>query len=268
VKIYIFTGPSLPRRAAQAIWREPAYLAPVAQGDVYRIARRKPAAIGITDGFFERLPAVWHKEILWALSKGIRVYSSSSMGALRAAELSGYGMIGVGSIYEDYASGALTDDDEVTLAHAPASNNYRPVSEPLVNIRYTLAKAAAAAIVAQPTARALAQIAKALFYPLRSYEKSSRKVFTNACPRKNCGISVPGSRLAESIRSAWTQSPCSLACGKIYAAVRRHSRRISSFKIRCSGFASGGLAELHARAEKVSRANPLLAVAIFHSPIQ
>lgn len=175
MKVFIFTGPSLPRPAAQAIWRQPVYLAPVAQGDVYRIARRKPAAIGIIDGFFERLPSVWHKEILWALSKGIRVYGSSSMGALRAAELSAYGMIGVGSIYEGYASGALTDDDEVTLAHAPAANKYRAVSEPLVNIRYTLAKAAAAEIVSQPTAGALAQIAKALFYPLRNYEKIIEK---------------------------------------------------------------------------------------------
>jgi len=171
VKVFIFTGPSLPRPAARALWREPAYLAPVAQGDVYRVASRKPAAIGIIDGFFERLPAVWHKEILWALSKGIRVYGSSSMGALRAAELSAYGMIGVGSVYEGYASGALTDDDEVTLAHAPAANKYRAVSEPMVNIRCTLAQAAAAAIVSQPTADALARIAKALFYPLRNYEK-------------------------------------------------------------------------------------------------
>lgn len=171
MKVFIFTGPSLPRPAAQAIWSEPAYLAPAAQGDVHRIARRKPAAIGIIDGFFERLPAVWHKEILWALSQGIRVYGSSSMGALRAAELAAYGMIGVGSIYEDYASGALTDDDEVTLAHASAASQYRAVSEPLVNIRHTLTKAADAAIVSHPTASALTQIAKALFYPLRNYEK-------------------------------------------------------------------------------------------------
>jgi hypothetical protein len=138
---------------------------------VYQIARRKPWGIGIIDGFFERMPSVWHKEILWALSNGIHVYGSASMGALRAAELSVFGMIGVGTIYEDYASGALTDDDEVTLAHAPAEKKYRAVSEPMVNIRRTLSKAAAERIVSETTADGLVHIGKALFYPLRTYEK-------------------------------------------------------------------------------------------------
>ena len=171
MKAYIFTGPSLPRQDALEIWGEPIYLAPVAQGGVYQIARRKPWGIGIIDGFFERMPSVWHKEILWALSNGIHVYGSASMGALRASELSVFGMIGVGTIYEDYASGALTDDDEVTLAHAPAEKKYRAVSEPMVNIRRTLSKAAAERIVSETTADGLVHIGKALFYPLRTYEK-------------------------------------------------------------------------------------------------
>ena len=171
MKVCIFTGPSLPRQVALEIWSEPTYLAPVAQGDVYQIARRKPWGIGIIDGYFERTPSVWHKEILWALSKGIHIYGSASMGALRGAELSAFGMIGVGTIYEDYANGALADDDEVTLAHASAGRKYRAVSEPLVNIRRTLSKAAAEGIVSGATADCLVQIGKALFYPLRTYEK-------------------------------------------------------------------------------------------------
>ena len=171
MKVCIFTGPSLPRQVALEIWSEPTYLAPVAQGDVYQIARRKPWGIGIIDGYFERTPSVWHKEILWALSKGIHIYGSASMGALRGAELSAFGMIGVGTIYEDYANGALTDDDEVTLAHASAGRKYRAVSEPMVNIRRTLSKAAAEGIVSGATSDSLVQIGKALFYPLRTYEK-------------------------------------------------------------------------------------------------
>jgi hypothetical protein len=171
MNVYIFTGPSLPKQEARKIWSEPAYLAPVAQGDVYQIARRKPWGIGIIDGFFERIPSVWHKEILWALSEGIHVYGSASMGALRAAELSAFGMIGVGTIYEDYASGALADDDEVTLAHAPAGKKYRAVSEPMVNIRRTLSKAVADGIVSGATADSLVEFGKALFYPLRTYER-------------------------------------------------------------------------------------------------
>jgi len=171
MKVYIFTGPSLPWQEAFQIWNGPTYLAPVSQGGVYQIARRKPWGIGIIDGYFERTPSVWHKEILWALSEGIHVYGSASMGALRAAELSAFGMIGVGTIYEDYANGALTDDDEVTLTHAPAGKKYRAVSEPMVNIRRTLSKAAAEGIVSGATADCLVQIGKTLFYPLRTYEK-------------------------------------------------------------------------------------------------
>ena len=54
-----------------------------------------PGAIGVIDGYFDGVPSVWHKEILWALSQGIRVFGGASMGALRAAELDGFGMTGV-----------------------------------------------------------------------------------------------------------------------------------------------------------------------------
>ena len=78
---------------------------PAAQGDVYRAALSRPVAIGLVDGYFERVPAVWHKEILWALSQGIHVFGSASMGALRAAELAPFGMVGVGAIFEAYRDG-------------------------------------------------------------------------------------------------------------------------------------------------------------------
>lgn len=171
MKLFVFTGPSLPPGLACRHWNEPTYLPPVSQGDVYRIARRKPWGIGIIDGFFERLPAVWHKEILWALSRGISVYGSASMGALRAAELAAFGMIGVGSIFEGYASGAIEDDDEVTLAHAPGGRDFRPASEAMVSIRATFGKAVREGMLPAATGERLTQIAKSLFYPYRTYDR-------------------------------------------------------------------------------------------------
>src|SRR5207247_669783 len=117
------------------------YLPPVSQGDVYRVALERPQAIGIIDGYFERVPAVWHKEILWALAQGIRVYGSASMGALRAVELAPFGMDGIGRIFEAYQKGILEDDDEVAVAHSPVEMGYRVLSEAMVNIRHTLAAA-------------------------------------------------------------------------------------------------------------------------------
>ena len=52
-----------------------------------------------------------------------------------------YGMIGVGQIYQDLASGRLEDDDEVALTHAGAEDDFRPLSDALVSIRATLAAA-------------------------------------------------------------------------------------------------------------------------------
>ena len=85
--IYVFLGPTLPADQARAELPSAVFLPPVSQGDLYRVALRGPRAIGIVDGYFHRVPAIWHKEVLWAMSRGIHIYGSASMGALRAAEL-------------------------------------------------------------------------------------------------------------------------------------------------------------------------------------
>ena len=156
------------------------YLPPVQHGDVYRLASlRRPRAIGIIDGYFQQVPAVWHKEILWAMEQGIDVFGSASMGALRAAELAPFGMQGVGRIFEAYRDRALApyfsepfeDDDEVAVIHGPPEAGYVAVSEALVNIRCTLAAAESAKVIGKSTRDALVAGMKRLFYPERSYEK-------------------------------------------------------------------------------------------------
>lgn len=164
----VFAGPSLPPRARPAHpafdWRPP-----VRQGDVYRVALGRPAAIGIVDGYFEFTPTVWHKEILWAMARGIRVFGAASVGALRAAELDAFGMHGIGRIYESFRSGALQDDDEVAVLHGPEELGYPPVTEAMVNIRATLAAAQRDGIVEATLAAELAGMAKSLFYKDRTY---------------------------------------------------------------------------------------------------
>jgi hypothetical protein len=166
--IYIFTGPTLSAEEGRA-GLDATFLPPVAQGDVYRATRERPVAIGIIDGYFERVPAVWHKEILWAMSEGIHVFGSASMGALRAAELAPFGMEGVGSIFESFQRGELEDDDEVTVAHGSAEDGYRLLSEAMVNIRATLAAAEAERVVGGQTRTVLEQVAKGLFYVERAW---------------------------------------------------------------------------------------------------
>ena len=170
MNVVVFLGPTLSTHEAS---RELAatYLPPAAQGDVYRAAKERPFAIGIIDGYFERLPAVWHKEILWALAHGVHVFGAASMGALRAAELSAFGMVGVGQIFEAFRSEQLEDDDEVAVSHGDRSSGYRPTSEAMVNVRATLAGAEAAGVIGPALRADLERVAKSLFYPDRSYPR-------------------------------------------------------------------------------------------------
>jgi len=168
MQIVVFAGPTVSAREGGAIvdatWRPPA-----AQGDVYEAAAAGAHAIAIVDGYFERVPAVWHREILWAMARGVHVFGSASMGALRAAELHTFGMVGVGAIFEAYRDGVLEDDDEVAIVHRDAENGFRPSSEAMVNIRATLVAAVRETIVSQATADVIVGQAKALFYPNRHY---------------------------------------------------------------------------------------------------
>ncbi|MDF3061946.1 MAG: hypothetical protein K0S06_2055 [Microvirga sp.] len=165
----VFVGPTLPVEIAQK-QLDAVYLPPAAQGDVYRAAQRSPSIIGVIDGYFANVPAVWHKEILWALSRGIRVFGSASIGALRAAELALFGMEGIGAIYQAYAAGALEDDDEVAVMHGPGEVGYAALSEAMVNIRATLANAEAHGAISAAVRRQLVGIAKQTFFPQRTYE--------------------------------------------------------------------------------------------------
>ncbi|MGH6947581.1 MAG: TfuA-like protein [Kiloniellales bacterium] len=175
---YVFLGPTLPATEARSIC-EVRILPPVRQGDLYRLVEaERPAAVGIVDGAFQHVPAVWHKEILWAMKRGVYVVGAASMGALRAAELEAFGMKGVGAVFGAYRDGVLAgyddeafeDDDEVAVIHGPPETGYLPLSEALVNIRVTLRAAEAAGVLSSAFRRRLAAIAKATFYQERSYD--------------------------------------------------------------------------------------------------
>src|SRR5213078_1461876 len=128
MNVFIFTGPTISPAEASAELKA-VYLPPAAEGDVYRVALHRPQAIGIIDGYFQSIPTVRHKEILWAMSRGIHVFGSASMGALRAAELAAFGMEGAGKIFKLYRDGVLDDDDEVAIAHGSAEVEFIAGSE-------------------------------------------------------------------------------------------------------------------------------------------
>ncbi|MEY4580928.1 MAG: hypothetical protein RL701_5631 [Pseudomonadota bacterium] len=212
----VFLGPSLARCDAMPLLAAD-YRPPAAQGDVYRAALQGPKAIGLIDGYFERLPAVWHKEILWAMSQGIHVFGASSMGALRAAELAAFGMVGVGEIFEGYRSGALTDDDEVTVVHADASLDYRSMSVAMVDIRATVQAAIEAEQLTHENAQAVLDSAKSLFYVERNYpriileaaqqtEPGALECFTSWCPEHHVQLKRRDARQLLQTMAEWLQT--------------------------------------------------------------
>jgi hypothetical protein len=136
MKTLVYVGPTLPAEQVRKLLPDATVMPPAAVGDILRASRRRDVArIAIIDGYFERMAAVWHKEILIAIERGIEVWGAASMGALRAAELHAFGMRGVGTIYQWYKRGVITADDEVAVAHLPAEYGYRATSDALVNFR-------------------------------------------------------------------------------------------------------------------------------------
>ena len=135
MKTCVFAGPTLYREPRPTGIRR---YGPAAMGSVFRAVEAGFRRIGIVDGLFGNAPSVWHKEILYAISAGVEVVGAGSMGALRAAELSGFGMIGIGRIFRLFRSGLWSDDDEVAVIHASEELDYCPLSETMANIRFTL----------------------------------------------------------------------------------------------------------------------------------
>jgi hypothetical protein len=170
-RIVVFVGPSIPVSEARAFLPAADFRPPVRKGDIYRLLVENPRAIVLIDGVFHAEPSVWQREVIAALDDGIPVYGSSSMGALRGAECQVFGMVGHGAIYEWYRDGRIDGDDEVALRHGDGDSGWRSLSEPLVNIRATLDFAVASGVLSASEGSALAEEAKATYYPDRTLRR-------------------------------------------------------------------------------------------------
>ena len=202
----VFLGPTLPRGTA-AERLHATYLPPARQGDVYRAVRTyRPRAIGLIDGVFLDVPAVWHRELLWALSEGVHLFGAASMGALRAAELAPFGMRGVGRIFDAYQAGqwpgedaAFEDDDEVAVIHAPAEAGGAPLSDAMVDLRASLDAAVTDGMLDRAGRDALLAAMKALHFPDRSFARmqtAASDVLGDAAAERLCAW-LPTGRVAQ-----------------------------------------------------------------------
>jgi hypothetical protein len=165
---WVFAGPSLPPSlrspAHDVVWRPPAIA-----GDALEALEARPRAVVLIDGLFDQRPAIRHKELLSLIEAGVPVVGGASMGALRAAEMHMLGMIGVGRIFQAYASGRIAGDDEVAVLHGPAEMDWAPLTIALVNVRATLCSAVRHGVMAAASARRLRSCAAGVFFQDRTW---------------------------------------------------------------------------------------------------
>ncbi|MFD7831224.1 TfuA-like protein [Kitasatospora sp. NPDC059803] len=164
---HVFTGPTLapdePVLAASTVCLHP----PARHGDLYRTEIAPGDTTVLIDGLYHHAPALRHKEILAALGRGVRVIGAASIGALRAAELEPYGMLGIGRIFDWYADGVISGDDEVAVAHV-ADGTHRALTWPLVNLRHVMVFARAEGVVTPAKATALLTAFAGVYYAQRT----------------------------------------------------------------------------------------------------
>ncbi|MGW8329900.1 TfuA-like protein [Streptomyces sp. NPDC055897] len=142
---------------------------PARHGDFISGKFTESDIIVLVDGLYHGTPPIRHKEILDTIAGGSTVIGAASMGALRAAELHSFGMVGIGQIFEDIRDGLIESDDEVAVLHTDGPQ-WQILSEALVNMRYTLTKARQASVITPSEEAQLLQAARALHYPRRSWK--------------------------------------------------------------------------------------------------
>ena len=175
VKIIVYAGLSIPFHEAKDILDssddiEVIYKRPIQRGDLGHALKEHPDIIAIIDGVFHQNSAVGHKEILNAMNSGVRVYGASSMGALRASELDTLGMVGVGYVYTQYATGEVDSDDDVAVMLD--SETLEAISVPLINMKYVFTNAVSEGIITDDEKDELLKISKNTYYPQRNYAKT------------------------------------------------------------------------------------------------
>lgn len=174
MKPCIFVGPTLHEPGPAGAVDGFDVFEPARLGSVFQAVQAGYRRIGIVDGYFGNTAPVWHKEILYAMAQGARVWGSSSMGALRAAELARYGMQGIGVAFRLFSAGALNDDDEVCLVHASREFRYRPLSMAMLNLRFTLRRLVRTGLLTQVEEQPLIAAMKGFHFSQRTRGQLAR----------------------------------------------------------------------------------------------
>lgn len=139
----VFAGGSITESELEAdpdrVWTRP-----VEQGDLLAAVLEGFETVLLIDGYFHTKFPCTTLEVMLAIEQGVNVFGAASMGALRAAELEAYGMTGMGYVFE------TLKQQDIMGYHLVAQTYHeddRPLTVPLVEIRYFLEQALAAGLL-------------------------------------------------------------------------------------------------------------------------
>lgn len=175
-KVLIYAGPSLDYGtiAEQLPDCEVIVKGPVRHGDFSTdLLECEPSHVLIIEGLFHQNLSVWHKEIVWALQMpGIKgIYGAASMGALRAADLAPYGMIGCGRIFRWFYEGITFKEADVASAYGlrtDANVISSALTVPMVNVYGALLKALEDGVIDEGTAEYFVRQERAVHWTQRT----------------------------------------------------------------------------------------------------
>lgn len=166
LKPIIFLGPTLSIEKAKEIL-DADYRLPAKKGDLLQLIPSQVRFVGLVDGYFlQDYPPTPIEVYNLLRKKNVKVFGSSSLGALRAVELKKFGMIGVGKIFSLYLNGVIDSDDEVAVTFTEYTG-YK--SEALIDIRYNLFLAYKNHLIDKNTKEIILAIAKRTYFPYRTY---------------------------------------------------------------------------------------------------
>jgi hypothetical protein len=138
----VFTGLTLSQGEARSLVNAE-IRPPVRSGDLDQLSDGK--TVVIIDGVLGPDSVLSLCEIRQALRRGVKVKGASSLGALRAHEARCDGMDGSGWVYQQYVGGRIDGTDEISVAYDPLS--LRPLTIPLVNVRFCLHRLVSQSVV-------------------------------------------------------------------------------------------------------------------------
>ena len=164
MKTIVFVGPSLAGTALPATVEQ---APPIKRGDL--AAAGDYDVIVILDGEFGQSDSVSPKEILAVLDRGKTVIGAASMGALRASELDGAGMIGVGWVYDYFRRQAVRRDADVALAYSLF--DFQPMTVPVVDVEYWMERALAAGLIGGKERTRAMKAARKIFFAERTPDR-------------------------------------------------------------------------------------------------